>query len=246
MGDPTPLCIWDISASMEDIVSVGDMLFLIRQLFSVSYLSFMFCSHFSFIYPSPYSLINEGHDGNDMVKDLPDHPSDFILYTDPDGDVKVEVIVKEDTVWLNQKGISDLFGVNVPGINKHLKNIFDSGELDRSSTISILEIVQIEGGRKVSRNVEFYNLDAIIAVGYRVNSYKATRFRIWATKVLKEYLIKGFVLDDERLKQGSTLIGKDYFDELLERIREIRALPFGHAFFEIAVSSIALTMIPIK
>jgi hypothetical protein len=111
----------------------------------------------------------------------------------------------------------------VPAIAKHLKNIFDSGELTRAATVSKMEIVQAEGGREVGREVEFYNLDAIIAVGYRVNSYQATQFRIWATKTLREFIIKGFVLDDERLKQGKALFGKDYFDELLERIREIRA-----------------------
>ena len=119
--------------------------------------------------------------------------------------------------------MAELFGVNVPAINKHLTNIFESEELSRSATISKMEIVQPEGGREVTREVELYNLDAIIAVGYRVNSYQATQFRIWATKTLREFIIKGFVLDDERLKQGKTVFGKDYFDELLERIREIRA-----------------------
>lgn len=148
--------------------------------------------------------------------------SDFILYTSNDGDVNVEVFLKDETVWLTQKGISGLFGVNVPAISKHLANIYETGELRKESTISILETVQNEGGRKVRRKVEFYNLDAIISVGYRVNSYQATQFRIWATRTLKEYIIKGFVLDDERLKQGKRF-GKDYFEELLERIREIRA-----------------------
>ncbi|NQE46480.1 hypothetical protein C5S31_10705 [ANME-1 cluster archaeon GoMg2] len=148
--------------------------------------------------------------------------SDFILYTSNDGDVNVEVFLKDETVWLTQKGISGLFGVNVPAISKHLANIYETGELRKESTISILETVQNEGGRKVRRKVEFYNLDAIISVGYRVNSYQATQFRIWATRTLKEYIIKGFVLDDERLKQGKRF-GKDYFEELLERILEIRA-----------------------
>jgi hypothetical protein len=118
--------------------------------------------------------------------------------------------------------MAELFGVEVPAINKHLSNIYKTGELNKTATISILETVQQEGNRKVKRNVEFYNLDAIIAVGYRINSHQATQFRIWATKTLREFIIKGFVLDDERLKQG-TRFGKDYFDELLERIREIRA-----------------------
>jgi hypothetical protein len=147
----------------------------------------------------------------------------FLLYTAPSGDVKVAVFFKDETVWLTQKALAELFGVKVPAINKHLKNIFESGELTREATVSKMEIVRPEGTREVVREVEFYNLDAIIAVGYRVNSYQATQFRIWATKVLKEFIIKGFVLDDERLKQGKRAFGKDYFNELLERIREIRA-----------------------
>lgn len=147
----------------------------------------------------------------------------FLLYTADDGAVKVEVLFEDETVWLTQKAIAQLFGVKVPAVNKHLKNIFDSGELTREATISKMEIVRTEGTREVGREVDFYNLDAIIAVGYRVNSYQATRFRMWATKTLREFIIKGFVLDDERLKQGKRVFGKDYFDELLERIREIRA-----------------------
>ena len=147
----------------------------------------------------------------------------FLLYTAPNGAVKVDVFFKDETVWLTQKALAELFGVQVPGINKHLKNIFDSGELAREATVSKMEIVRAEGAREVAREVEFYNLDAIIAVGYRVNSYQATQFRIWATKTLREFLIKGFVMDDERLKQGQKAFGRDYFDELLERIREIRA-----------------------
>ena len=150
-------------------------------------------------------------------------PNQFLLYTAPDGAVKVEVFFQNETVWLTQKALAELFGVKVPAINKHLKNIFDSGELAREATISKMEIARPEGGRTVSRQVEFYNLDAIIAVGYRVNSYQATQFRIWATKTLREFIIKGFVMDDERLKRGKQVFGKDYFDELLERIREIRA-----------------------
>jgi hypothetical protein len=136
--------------------------------------------------------------------------------------VKIEVVFNDETFWLTQKRMAELFGVEVPAINKHLSNIYETGELNKTATISILETVQQEGNRKVKRNVEFYNLDAIIAVGYRINSHQATQFRIWATKTLREFIIKGFVLDDERLKQG-TRFGKDYFDELLERIREIRA-----------------------
>ena len=138
------------------------------------------------------------------------------------GNVKIEVIFNDETFWLTQKRLAELFGVEVPAISKHLANIFDTGELEKEATVSILETVQQEGGKNVKRKLEFYNLDAIIAVGYRVNSYQATQFRVWATKTLREYIIKGFVLDDERLKQGKRF-GKDYFDELLERIREIRA-----------------------
>ena len=147
----------------------------------------------------------------------------FLLYTAPNGAVKVDVVLKDETVWLTQKALAELFGVQVPAIAKHLKNIFDSGELAREATVSKMEIVRAEGGRDVARQVEFYNLDAIIAVGYRVNSFQATQFRIWATKTLREFMIKGFVLDDERLKQGKQVFGRDYFDELLERIRDIRA-----------------------
>ena len=150
----------------------------------------------------------------------PDNSNQFLLYTAPDGAVKVEVFYKDETVWLTQKALAELFGVQVPGINKHLKNIFESGELVADSAISILETTAADGKNYQTR---YYNLDAIIAVGYRVNSYQATQFRIWATKTLREFLIKGFVLDDERLKQGKQVFGKDYFEELLERIREIRA-----------------------
>jgi hypothetical protein len=148
--------------------------------------------------------------------------SDIILYSSPEGNIKVEVVYSGETFWLTQKRMAELFGVEVPAISKHLANIFESGELVQEATVSILEIVQQEGNRNVTRKMEFYNLDAIIAVGYRVNSRQATQFRIWATKTLREFIIKGFVLDDERLKQGKRF-GKDYFDELLERIREIRA-----------------------
>jgi hypothetical protein len=150
----------------------------------------------------------------------------FILYNTPQEDVQIEAVVKDDTIWLTQKAMSHLFGVQVPAISKHLKNIFNEGELDESVVISILETTTQHGaieGKTQTQETQFYNLDAIISVGYRINSVKATHFRIWATKVLKEYMLKGFVLDDERLKQGETLFGKDYFRELLERVRSIRA-----------------------
>ena len=147
----------------------------------------------------------------------------FQLYNLPDGNGSVQVYVEGETIWLTQKAMAELFGVGVPAVNKHLKNIFEEGELNTDSTISKMEIVQQEGSRKVNREQTFYNLDAIISVGYRVNSQKATRFRQWATKILNEYIRKGFVLDDERLKQGKAVFGKDYFRELLERVRSIRA-----------------------
>jgi len=147
--------------------------------------------------------------------------SNIILYSNENEKVSVDVTFFNDTFWMPQKAIAQLFGVEVPAISKHLANVYESGELEKETTISILETVQIEGKREVKRNVEFYNLDAIIAVGYRVNSKQATQFRIWATQTLKEFIIKGFVLNDEMLK-NSKPFGKDYFDELLERIREIR------------------------
>ena len=147
-------------------------------------------------------------------------PSDIILYTTPSGAVRVEVFVRDETVWLTQKALAELFGVKVPAISKHLKNIFATGELAEQAVVSILEITAADGK---SYQTSVYNLDAIIAVGYRVNSFQATQFRIWATRTLREFITKGFVLDDERLKQGKTVFGQDYFDELLERIREIRA-----------------------
>ncbi len=149
----------------------------------------------------------------------------FILYTDENGKVKVDVFIQDETVWLTQENMARLFGVKRPAITKHLKNIFESGELKEKLVSSVLEHTTRHGameGKHQIQSVKYYNLDAIIAVGYRVNSYQATQFRIWATKTLKEFIIKGFVLDDERLKQGKHF-GKDYFDELLERIREIRA-----------------------
>jgi len=145
----------------------------------------------------------------------------IILYSTALGNVNINVTYQNENFWLSQKSIAQLFGVEVPAISKHLANIYETNELQKEATISILEIVQVEGERNVKRNVEFYNLDAIIAVGYRVNSKQATQFRIWATNTLKEFIIKGFVLNDEMLKNGKSF-GKDYFDELLERIREIR------------------------
>ena len=145
--------------------------------------------------------------------------NEIILYSTPEGDKKVGVLYHDENFWLTQKALAGLFNVKVPAVSKHLKNIFESGELYEDSVVSILETTAADGK---SYKTKYYNLDAIIAVGYRVNSYQATQFRIWATKTLKEFIIKGFVLDDERLKQGKHF-GKDYFDELLERIREIRA-----------------------
>ena len=147
----------------------------------------------------------------------------FLIYSLPNNEVRVDVFVQNETLWLTQKAMASLFDVNVPAISKHLSNIYEEGELNQKATISILETVQKEGNRDVKRNVEYYNLDAIISVGYRVNSAKATQFRIWATQTLKEFIVKGFVLDDERLKQGQAVFGKDYFKELLQRIRSIRA-----------------------
>ena len=147
----------------------------------------------------------------------------FFLYPLPNNEGEVSALIKDDTIWLTQKSMAHLFGVNLPAISKHLKNIFEEGELEINSTVSKMEIVRNEGGREVKRSIDFYNLDAIISVGYRVSSQKATRFRQWATKVLNEYIRKGFVMDDERLKQGETIFGKDYFRELLERVRSIRA-----------------------
>ena len=148
----------------------------------------------------------------------------FLLYSMPDEQGKVQVVVKDETIWCTQKAMSQLFGVGVPAISKHLNHIFEEGELSKDATVSKMEIVVNRGFRGgVTELVDFYNLDAIIAVGYRVSSLKATRFRQWATKILNEFIRKGFVLDDDRLKQGKTALGKDYFRELLERVRSIRA-----------------------
>jgi len=157
------------------------------------------------------------------MNELIPEQSNFLLYTSQDGAVKVDVFVQDETVWLTQKAMGQLFGIESHTINYHLKEIFKSGELKENSTTRKIRVVQTEGNRQITRELVFYNLDAIISVGYRVNSYQATQFRIWATRTLKEFVIKGFVLDDERLKQGGRVFGKDYFEELLERIREIRA-----------------------
>jgi hypothetical protein len=150
----------------------------------------------------------------------------FLIYNTPHEDIKVDVVVKDETIWLTQKAMGALFGVQTPAISKHLTNIFAEGELDEKVVVSKLEITTPHGamaGKTQNIETKFYNLDAIISVGYRVNSAKATAFRIWATKTLKEFITKGFVLDDERLKQGKTAFGTDYFRELLERVRSIRA-----------------------
>jgi hypothetical protein len=154
---------------------------------------------------------------------MSEQQNNFLLYTAPSGEVRVQVYLQDESVWLTQKAMSLLFDTTPQNITIHLKNIFESGELDEMATCKEILQVQQEGERQVSRKQKFYNLDAIISVGYRVNSSKATQFRIWATQTLKEYIIKGFVLDDERLKQGTTAFGKDYFKELLRRVRSIRA-----------------------
>ncbi|MBQ2776294.1 MAG: virulence RhuM family protein [Peptococcaceae bacterium] len=149
--------------------------------------------------------------------------SPFLMYRSEDETVTINALIKDDTVWLTQKAMAELFGVESNTINYHLKEIYKSDELIETSTARKIRAVQQEGKRSVERELQFYNLDAIISVGYRVNSRKATQFRIWATGVLKEYMLKGFAMDDERLKQGTTAFGKDYFRELLERVRSIRA-----------------------
>ena len=147
----------------------------------------------------------------------------FALYNIDKEDVNVKVAIKDDTIWVTQRGMAELFDCSADNISLHLKNIYQDGELQESATAEDFSVVQNEGSRQVSRNIKFYNLDAIISVGYRVNSRRATQFRIWATNVLREFIQKGFVLDDDRLKQGESVFGKDYFRELLERVRSIRA-----------------------
>ena len=153
-----------------------------------------------------------------------DREVQFLLYNMPEDSGKVQVVIKDETIWCTQKAMAQLFGVGVPAVSKHLKNIFEEGELSSEMTISKMETIINRGKRgEVNEFIDFYNLDAIIAVGYRVSSLKATRFRQWATKILNEYIRKGFAMDDERLKQGPALFGKDYFRELLKRVRSIRA-----------------------
>lgn len=149
--------------------------------------------------------------------------TEFLLYTTPNGKVRVEIFLKDENIWLTQAKIAELFGVERSVVTKHLQNIFYEGELDKHSTCAKIAQVQTEGERQITRDIEFYNLDAIISVGYRVNSSLATQFRIWATERLKEYIIKGFTMDDERLKNPNTIFGKDYFEEQLARIRDIRS-----------------------
>lgn len=146
----------------------------------------------------------------------------FVLYNIDKEDVNVKVAIKDDTIWVTQRGMAEFFDCSADNISLHLKNIYQDGELQESATAEDFSVVQNEGSRQVSRNIKFYNLDAIISVGYRVNSRRATQFRIWATNVLREFIQKGFVLDDDRLKQGESVFGKDYFRELLERVRSIR------------------------
>lgn len=152
-----------------------------------------------------------------------DNEIEFLLYTTPEENVNVQAIVKDENLWLTQRSMAELFGCSSDNISLHLKNIYNEGELKENATTEKISVVQKEGDRDVNRTQIFYNLDAIISVGYRVNSSKATKFRIWATHILKEYMQKGFVLDDDRLKQGKAAFGKDYFKELLERVRSIRA-----------------------
>ncbi|MGV8993220.1 MAG: virulence RhuM family protein [Flavobacterium sp.] len=156
------------------------------------------------------------------MSDLIPNEKSFVLYTAADGVVRLDVLLRDETVWLTQKAICELFGVVKSTISEHLTNIYKEQELDPKSTVRNFRTVQKEGEREVIRNLEYYNLDAIISVGYRVNSSKATQFRIWATQTLKEYIIKGFVMNDERLKQRTTTFGKDYFRELLDRVRSVR------------------------
>lgn len=150
---------------------------------------------------------------------LEDQTTEFLLYSAPSGEIKVEVLLNNETIWLTQKRMAELFGVGVPAVSKHLKNIFESGELEQNAVVSILETTAEDGK---NYQTQYYNLDAVISVGYRVNSTQATQFRIWATQLIKEYIIKGFAMDDQRLKNGQ-FFGKDYYKELLERVRSIRA-----------------------
>lgn len=156
------------------------------------------------------------------MSELIPNNNNFILYTAPNGSIKIEAFIQGETIWLTQQKIADLFDVDRTVVTKHLKNIFQENELLKEATSAKFAQVQTESDREVKRNIEYYNLDAIISVGYRVNSSKATQFRIWATNTLKEYIIKGYAMDDERLKQGTSTFDKDYFKELLDRVRSIR------------------------
>jgi hypothetical protein len=161
-----------------------------------------------------------------MENNLVPNQSDFILYVSQTGDIKIDVLLQDDTVWLSQKGMQDLFEKAKSTISEHIKNVFDEGELNERVVVRDFRTTTQHGaikGKTQENTVRYYNLDVIISVGYRVKSQRGTQFRIWATKVLREYIIKGFAMDDQRLKQGTAVFGKDYFDELLERIREIRA-----------------------
>ena len=150
-------------------------------------------------------------------------PNSFLLYTSNEGAVKVDVLLKDETIWLTINQLSTLFDIDKSGVSRHIKNIFETGELQEEATVAKIATVQTEGTRNVSRDLDFYNLDMIISVGYRVNSIRGTHFRIWATQQLKELIVKGFVLDNEKLKNPDNPFGKDYFDELLEEIRDIRS-----------------------
>ena len=157
---------------------------------------------------------------------MQNHEIQFLLYNTPDDNGSVQMVVKDETLWCTQKAMAQLFGVGVLAVSKHLKNIFEEGELEKNVVVSKMEITTQHGAipdKSQTHDVDYYHLDAIIAVGYRVNSAKATKFRQWATKILSEYIKKGFAIDDERLKQGNAVFGKDYFRELLERVRSIRA-----------------------
>lgn len=158
---------------------------------------------------------------NGAVRLIRNSTAEFLIFTGQAGEQSIEARYEDETVWLSQKLMAELFAVSVPTINEHLKNVYETGELQREATIRKFRIVQVEGGRNVSRQVDFYNLDAIISVGYRVNSVRATQVRQWATQVLREFALKGYVLDKKRLENGAFL-GEDYFERLLEEIREIR------------------------
>ena len=157
-----------------------------------------------------------------MSKEL-NTSNNFLLYTNENGEVKVDVLLKDETIWLTINQMAELFGIDKSGISRHIKNVYETGELQESATVAKIATVQTEGNRKVNRTLDFYNLDMIISVGYRVNSIRGTHFRIWATKQLTELIRKGFVLDNEKLKNPDNPFGKDYFDELLEQIRDIRS-----------------------